>query len=299
MSETIKQKTLAKPVSCTGVGLHSGREVSMTIMPAPSNCGIKFVRKDLPDSPEISALFKCVTDTTLATVLANEDGAIVSTIEHLLACFAGLQIDNAIVEIDSPEVPIMDGSALFFADLIIKAGIREQKSPKFFFVVKEPIELKSDGKSVGIYPSSSFRITCLIDFAHPAIGKQEYTFDISEDSFFEYIAGARTFGFFKNIEYMKKNGLAKGGSLENAVVIDDEKVINEDGLRYEDEFVRHKVLDCLGDFALIGMPILGHVKTYKSGHAFHHAFLEKFFEKKKAWVTEVGFLAPASTKEVF
>jgi UDP-3-O-[3-hydroxymyristoyl] N-acetylglucosamine deacetylase len=278
------QRTLAKPASCSGIGLHSGKEVNLTIKPAPINHGIKFKRTDLPDSPSIIAHFNRVVDTSLATVIGS-DGCIVSTIEHLMASFAGLSVDNALIELDAYEVPVMDGSAGPFTEIIKAAGIRSQEASRHFFVIKEQIELKDNQKSVAVYPSATFKITCSIEFDHPMIGKQSYSMEISDRIFETEISRARTFGFLHEVEYLKRFGLARGGSLENAVVIDKHQIINKDGLRYPDEFVRHKILDCLGDFSLLGMPILGHLVVDKSGHAFNHAFLEKFFAEKRSWET--------------
>jgi len=279
-----KQRTIAAPVNCSGVGIHSGKKVNVTIKPAPCNHGIKFIRTDLLDCPSISAHFNMVVDTSLATVIGYE-GFIVSTIEHLMASFAGLSIDNALVEIDAYEMPIMDGSAGPFTSLIKSAGIQHQDAPRYFFVVKEPIEIEKDEKMVGIYPCSSYKITCTIEYDHPLIKTQSYSVDISDDVFEREISRARTFGFVHEYEYLKQHGLARGVSLENVVAIGSEDVVNEGGLRYEDEFVRHKILDCIGDFSLLGMPILGHVIAKKSGHAFNHALLKKFFAQKESWET--------------
>ena len=278
------QRTLDHEVNCSGIGLHSGKEVNLALKPAPINHGIKFIRKDLPDNPTIPARFNCVVDTSLATVIGL-DGAIVSTIEHLMACLAGLSVDNVVVELDSYEVPVMDGSAGPFTRMILEAGIREQNAERHFFVLKKPIELKQDGKFVGIYPDTTFKITCNIEFEHRLIRKQSCSIEVVDHIFEREISSARTFGFLHEVEYMKRYGLARGGSLDNAVVIDKSGILNEEGLRYQDEFVRHKLLDCIGDFSLLGMPILGHIVTNKSGHAFNHAFLEKFFNKKTCWQT--------------
>ena len=267
--------------------------MNLALMPAPVNHGIKFVRKDLPDNPTISARFNCVVDTSLATVIGS-DGVIVSTIEHLMACFAGLSIDNVIVELDSYEVPVMDGSAGPFAQMIIDAGIQEQEASRHFFVLREAIELEDDGKYVGAYPDTTFKITCNIEFEHPLIRKQSCSIEVLDNVFEREISNARTFGFLREVEYMKNYGLARGGSLDNAVIVDDKDILNKDGLRYQDEFVRHKLLDCIGDFSLLGMPILAHIVTHKSGHAFNHAFLEKFFNKKESWQTQT-FQKPVET----
>ncbi len=280
------QQTIAIPGSCSGIGLHSGKPVRLTIRPAPANSGIKFVRTDLLGRPEVKAHFGNVVDTSLATVI-GVNGCIVSTIEHLMAGFVGMSIDNAIVEVDAYELPIIDGSARPFVDLICRSGIKKQKGAKVVFFVKEPIELSEGDKSVIVYPSPNYRISCTINYTHPLIAQQTFLFDPSIHSFQKEIASARTFGFFHEVETMKRHGLARGGSLENAVVLDDEGVMNDDGLRYHDEFVRHKVLDCLGDFSLMGVPIVGHVVTTRSGHKFNHAFLEKFFSQKSLWETRI------------
>jgi UDP-3-O-[3-hydroxymyristoyl] N-acetylglucosamine deacetylase len=278
------QRTLSKNVCFSGIGLHSGKKVHLTLKPAPINYGIKFVRKDLPDNPTIPARFNCVVDTSLATVIGS-DGVIVSTIEHLMACLAGLSIDNVVVELNSYEVPVMDGSAGPFTRMIMEAGIQEQAAPRHFFVLKEPIELEQDGKFVGAYPDTTFKITCNIDFEHPLIQQQSCSIEVEDQIFEREISSARTFGFLHEVEYMKRYGLARGGSLDNAVVIDENEILNHDGLRYQDEFVRHKLLDCIGDFSLLGMPILAHIVTRKSGHAFNHAFLKNFFNTKASWQT--------------
>jgi UDP-3-O-[3-hydroxymyristoyl] N-acetylglucosamine deacetylase len=278
------QRTIAKPANCTGVGIHSGKKVNLTIKPAPPNHGIKFIRKDLLDCPVISAHFNMVVDTSLATVIGYE-GFIVSTIEHLMASFAGLSIDNALVEVDNYEMPIMDGSAGPFTSMIKSAGIRELDAPRYFFVVKEPIELVEDGKMVGIYPCSTYKITCTIEYDHPLINQQSYSVEVSDHVWEQDISKARTFGFLHEYEYLKRYGLARGVTLDNVIAINDKDVINEGGLRYQDEFVRHKILDCIGDFSLLGMPILGHVVAKKAGHAFNHSFLKKFFAEKESWET--------------
>lgn len=278
------QRTLARPATCSGIGVHSGKQVNLTVKPAPINHGIKFYRIDLPGTPCVSAHFNRVVDTSLATVI-GEEGCIISTIEHLMASFSGLSIDNAIVEVDSYELPIMDGSAGPFTVMINQAGIVDQDKPRFFFVIKKTIELHENGKSVCVYPSQDIKITYTIDYQNKLINTQTASFTINESCFEKEIAHARTFGFLHEYEYMKKFGLAKGGSLDNVIVIDNDKVMNPDGLRYENEFVRHKILDCIGDFSLLGMPMLGHIVLKRSGHEFNHAFLEKFFAEKASWDT--------------
>ena len=278
------QRTLKRPATCSGVGVHSGRQVNLTVKPAPANHGIKFVRTDLPDFPEVSAHFNQVVDSSLATVIGN-DGCIVSTIEHLMASLVGLSIDNAIVELDAYEMPIMDGSALPFTQMLKAAGIDEQCGPKCVFIVKKPIELKEANRSVAVYPYAGFKVTCSIEYPHPIINKQELTLELTGDAFEKEVASARTFGFLHEYEQLKQFGLARGGSLENVVVVDEKSVLNEGGLRFEDEFVRHKILDCIGDFALLGMPLIGHLVTEKTGHGFNHAFLKNFLTQKDCWET--------------
>ncbi len=279
-----RQRTLGGPVHFNGPGVHSGKQVHLTIRPAPPNSGIRFRRVDLPAKPYIRAHFNRVVDTSLATVI-GENGCIVSTVEHVMACLAGLGIDNAVAELDDYEAPIMDGSAGIFTTAIRKIGIIEQDAPRIYFVVKSPITLEKSDKSVSLYPAPAFNITCTIVFDHPAINTQTLSVELTEETFEEEISKARTFGFLQELEYLKFYGLGKGGSLENAVILDENGIINDSGLRYPDEFVRHKILDCIGDFSLLGMPILGHLVLHKSGHLFNHEFLQIFFNEKTAWET--------------
>jgi UDP-3-O-[3-hydroxymyristoyl] N-acetylglucosamine deacetylase len=269
-------------VGCTGIGLHTGEKVKINLRPAPVNSGIKFVRTDLKGRPEVEVRFDNVFDTTLATTIGT-NGCKVSTIEHLMAAFFGLGIDNAVVELDGPEVPIMDGSAAPFVFLIKSGDIREQKSPKQFIVIKKPFKVDDGNRSVCIYPSKELKITYMIDFQHPLLRNQEYELTFSGRDFVREISTARTFGFLKDVETLKKNGLARGGSLDNAVVIDDFRIINEDGLRFDDEFVRHKILDFIGDISIVGSPIIGHFVVKKSGHFLNQHMLKKLMESKKHW----------------
>ena len=285
MDQIHLQKTISKKAAYSGVGVHSGQVVHLSVHPAPVNHGIQFMRTDLPDRPCISARFNKVVDTSLATVI-GDNGFIISTIEHLMAAFSGLGIDNALVEVNSYEMPIMDGSAGPFSQMLLSAGIQYQDAPRCYLVVNKPIELKENGRFVGIYPAPHFRISCTIEFQHPLIQTQEYSIVITKDHFEKQVASARTFGFLHEQEYMKKFGLGQGACLDNVVVIGQDGVLNEDGLRYPDEFVRHKLLDCIGDFALLGLPIMGHIVAKRSGHSFHHAFVEKFFQEKDAWQTK-------------
>ncbi len=277
-----KQRTLMNEVGCTGIGLHSGEKVKINLRPAPADSGIKFVRTDLKGRPEVEVRFDNVFDTTLATTIGT-NGCKVSTIEHLMAAFFGLGIDNAVVELDGPEVPIMDGSAAPFVFLIKSGDVREQKSPKQFIVIKKPFKVDDGNRSVCIYPSKELKITYMIDFQHPLLRNQEYELTFSGRDFVREISTARTFGFMKDVETLKKNGLARGGSLDNAVVIDDFRIINEDGLRFDDEFVRHKILDFIGDISIVGSPIIGHFVVKKSGHFLNQHMLRKLMESKKHW----------------
>ena len=284
MNDHHLQKTINKSVTCSGIGVHSGKKVSLKINPAPVNHGIKFIRTDLPNRPAIAARFNKVVDTSQATVIGSE-GLIISTPEHLMASFVGLGIDNAEVEVDAYELPIMDGSAGPFVRMLKTAGLNIQSSPRYYFYITKPIELVDEGKFVGIYPASHFEITCTIEFDHPLIQTQTHSIIITAESFETEIANARTFGFWYEEDYMRKYGLAKGASLDNSVIVDRDSVRNEGGLRYPDEFVRHKLLDCVGDFSLLGLPIMGHVVAKRSGHSFNHAFLQTFFSQKDAWQT--------------
>ncbi len=284
MNERYLQKTIAKEAHCSGIGVHSGKEVNLRVKPAPVNHGIRFARMDLPNCPSVPARFNKVVDTSLATVI-GDDGFIVSTIEHMMAALTGLAIDNALVLVDNYELPIMDGSAGPFARMLHSAGIEIQSAPRCFFVVHEPIELEEDGKFVGAYPAPHFRLTCTIEFAHRLIKTQTYDVIVDNGCFEDEIADARTFGFRQEVEYMKQFGLGQGGSLDTAIVVDQDKILNPGGLRYKDEFVRHKLLDCIGDFSLLGLPLMAHIVTKRSGHAFNHAFLERFFQQKGAWQT--------------
>ena len=277
-----KQRTLMNEVGCTGIGLHTGEKVKINLRPAPANSGIKFVRTDLKGRPEVEVRFDNVFDTTLATTIGT-NGCKVSTIEHLMAAFFGLGIDNAVVELDGPEVPIMDGSAAPFVFLIKSGDVREQESPKQFIVIKKPFKVDDGNRSVCIYPSKELKITYMIDFQHPLLRNQEYELTFSGRDFVREISTARTFGFMKDVETLKKNGFARGGSLDNAVVIDDFRIINEDGLRFDDEFVRHKILDFIGDISIVGSPIIGHFVVKKSGHFLNQHMLKKLMESKKHW----------------
>ncbi|MCK4785141.1 MAG: UDP-3-O-acyl-N-acetylglucosamine deacetylase [Desulfobacteraceae bacterium] len=280
----IHQHTLKRSTQCTGIGLHSGKKVTLTIKPAPVNHGIRFVRTDLAHKPVISAHFRNVIDTSLATTL-GADGVIVSTVEHLMATLAGFNVDNALVEMDAYEAPIMDGSAGPFSAMLKEAGIRAQSARRHYLVVREPIEMVENGKKVGLYPSDTLRVTCTIDFDHPLLKNQSYSISLDDGLFEKEISRARTFGFLHEVDYLKRNGFARGGSLENAVVVDKEGILNPEGLRFSNEFIRHKILDCIGDLSLLGMPIIGHIVAHKSGHTLNHSLLKKFIDQKSCWQT--------------
>lgn len=276
------QRTLRREVGCTGIGLHTGERVEIKVRPAPPDTGICFVRTDLPGSPMIKASFENVVDTTLATTIGR-NGCRVATIEHLMAAFFGLGVDNAVVEIDGPEVPIMDGSAAPFVFLLRSAGIKPQNKAKKFFVIKRPFHIEDGDRSVSISPSKELRIIYTINFNHPLLRDQTFDTTFSSKEFTKEISRARTFGFLKDVQALKKAGLAKGGSLDNAIVVDDFKILNEDGLRYEDEFVRHKILDFIGDLSILGAPVIGHFEVKRSGHFLNQEMLRKLMKSRDHW----------------
>lgn len=276
------QKTIDKEIRCNSVGLHSGRKINMTIKPAEVDEGIVFYRNDLPGRGGIKAEPTSVSDTTLATTLGT-NGTRISTVEHLLSSLFGMGIDNAIVETDSFEIPIMDGSALPFVDFLKEAGIQSQGKSKRFVVIKQPVSVSDSEGSAALLPSPEFRITYDIDFNHPVIGKQSYDMVFSPEIYENDICSARTFGFLHEVEYLQARGLALGGSLNNAVVLDEEKVINKEGLRCGDEFVKHKILDAVGDLSLLGMPIIGHFWAYRSGHRLNNLLLRKLIKSPECW----------------
>jgi len=280
----LRQRTIKKEVSCVGIGLHTGKRVNMKIKPAPSNTGIIFVRKDIEGNPEIPVNTDNVRDTQRATNIFS-NGYRVQTIEHLLATFYGFGIDNVIVELDAPEVPAMDGSAFSFVFLIqMEAGIAIQDEFKKFLVIKRPFRLEKDGSVIEVYPSSELRIEYFIDFDHPLLRNQYYDFRFSTKNFIHEISRARTFGFLNEVRMLRKMGCAQGGSLDNAIILDDFRVLNPEGLRFKDEFVRHKILDFIGDIATLGMPIIGHFIVKKAGHSLNHFMLKKLVrEYAECW----------------
>jgi len=276
------QRTLRRPVSCSGIGLHSGNKVTLSLKPAPSDYGIRFQRSDL-GGLEIPAIVTHLGGIRLATGLTRE-AVSVETVEHLLAALTALGIDNCIVELNTPEVPIMDGSAAPFVYLILnEAGVRRLPAPKKFLKVLRPISLSQGDKRIALYPSDHFKVTYSISFDHPLIRHQSRTMKITDETFVEEIAPARTFGFLKEVEMLRQRGLALGGSLDNAIVLGETGVLNQNALRFEDEFVRHKILDAIGDLSLVGYPVIGHLVAHRAGHALHTAFAARILEEVDAW----------------
>lgn len=285
----IRQRTLKNVIRATGVGLHTGEKVYLTLRPAAPDSGIIFRRVDLDEPVEIQATPENVGDTTLSTTLIK-DGVRISTVEHLLSAMAGLGIDNAYVDLNAAEVPIMDGSAGPFVFLIQSAGIEEQNAPKRFIRIKKTVMVEDGDKWVRFEPFDGFKVAFTIDFDHPAFkeGSQVAEVDFSTTSFVREVSRARTFGFMNQIEQLRANNLALGGSLDNAVVVDDYRILNEDGLRYVDEFVKHKILDSIGDLYLLGHSLIGAFSGHKSGHALNNELLRALLAQEDAW-EEVTF----------
>ncbi|MEZ5344648.1 MAG: UDP-3-O-acyl-N-acetylglucosamine deacetylase [Pyrinomonadaceae bacterium] len=276
-----RQKTLARSVKTEGIGLHTGVEVNLKLKPAPPNTGYIFIRTDL-DNFEIPASAEYISHCSYATTLLRK-GVLLSTCEHLLSALRGIGVDNCFIELDNIEVPIMDGSSENFIELIESAGIREQNAARRYFRVKETVDFAEGDRKMSVSPSDSFEIECLIDFDHPFINLQTYHFKLNNGSFGREIASARTFGFTEEIEMLRKANLAQGGSLDNAIVLTQDGMLNENPLRFNDEFVRHKILDIIGDFALLGMPMLGKITAEKSGHAIHASMMSKLLKSESAW----------------
>ena len=294
----IRQRTLKTSIRATGIGLHTGNKVFLTFHPAPVDSGITFRRVDLDPIVEIEAKPENVGDTTLSTCLIK-DGVRVSTVEHLLAAMAGLGIDNAVIDVSAPEVPIMDGSSSPFVFLIQSAGVQEQDKAKKFVRIKKPVTVTDGDKSASFEPYDGFKIDFTIEFDHPVFKNtsQNAVIDLSGTSFVKEISRARTFGFMNDIEYLRANNLARGGSMENAIVLDQYKVLNEDGLRYSDEFVKHKILDAIGDLYLLGNSPIGAFNGVKSGHELNNMLLRALIADEEAWelVTfEDATIAPIS-----
>ncbi len=278
----ILQRTLNKVTTISGIGLHSGARINLTMRPATANTGIIFHRTDGEQVVDIKACSANVVDTRMATVLGAQ-GMTVSTIEHFMSALAAFGIDNLHVDIDGPEVPVLDGSAAQFVREIQQAGVRTLDSSRKFVAIRKPLEIIEGEKRISIIPSRFFRISFDIAFDHPAISVQNYSMKFSTETFCKEIASARTFGFLHEVEYLKANGLARGGSLENAVVIDDKGVMNPEGLRYQDEFVRHKILDSFGDFSLLGSPLLGHIRAFKAGHDLNAKMVRMIEDNPSHW----------------
>ena len=295
------QRTLRRHISCVGIGLHSGNKVNLTLKPAPADFGIRFRRTDLGDL-EVPATVHNLAGIQLATGLARNEVS-VETVEHLLAALVSLGVDNVIVELNSPEVPIMDGSAAPFIYLIQEAGVKKLQAPRKYLKIVRPIMISRGDKRIALYPSEHFKVTYSISFDHPLIRHQSRTMKITDETFVEEIAPARTFGFLKEVEMLRQRGLALGGSLDNAIVLGETGVLNN-ALRFEDEFVRHKILDAIGDLSLVGYPVIGHLVAHRAGHALHTAFAARILEEVDAWkIVEgdaasapVGVPVPASAK---
>lgn len=284
----IKQRTLKSSIGCKGIGLHSGASIKMTLHPAVPDTGIVFRRTDLTGSPLVPAVWSNVTDTRLNTCIGDAREGGIHTIEHLMSALAGMGIDNAVIDVSGAEVPVMDGSAAPFLFMIECAGVVEQDAPRRFLKLLKPVVVERDGVCAAIVPAPSFSIHFTIDFANAAIGRQEYDFALEDGGFKNEISRARTFGFEHEIQQMRAAGLGRGGSLDNAVVISGNKVLNEEGLRYKDEFVRHKILDAVGDLYLAGCPIIGHFHAVRSGHAMNNQLLRAIFADPTAWTYTVS-----------
>lgn len=287
------QRTIRKKVRVQGIGLHTGAPASLIFRPAPVNTGIYFVRSDLPGSPAVAVSAQHVQATALATTLGGAAFS-VSTVEHCLSTLAAFRIDNLFIELDGPEIPIGDGSAHPFMEALLAAGLVEQEEPRKYAYVTEPIFYGDGEKHAYVVPYNGLRLTCTIDFSHPKIGNQKIDLDINEDSFARELSRARTFGFLKDVEAMRARGLARGGSLDNAIVLDNQDILNPEGLRFPDEFVRHKALDALGDLVTLGMPLMGHLVLFKAGHDVMNRLVRKILESPESYRhIELGAEVPA------
>ncbi|MDE1152950.1 MAG: UDP-3-O-acyl-N-acetylglucosamine deacetylase [Micavibrio sp.] len=294
MLASVSQHTVKHPFTVTGVGVHSGAPATLTVKPAAPFAGIMFVRTDIKDRANvIAARWNNVTDTKLCTVLTNADGVSVSTVEHILSAFAALGLDNAIVEIDGPEIPIMDGSAEAFVAALDKTGLLRQNEHRRVLRIKKTVTYTEGDKEVTLSPSESQFFGFEIAFDNPVIGRQKYTHQLKEATYRADIAAARTFGFLHEVEALRKMGLARGGSLDNAIVVDGDRVLNDGGLRFKNEFVRHKILDAIGDIYLIGLQMVGHYHGVKAGHAMNNKILHVLFSQPDAYeIVELGSEAP-------
>lgn len=282
----IKQRTLRQAAKVTGIGLHSGKKVTLTLRPAPANTGIIYARTDLDPIVYFPASADSIRDTTLCTCMINDDGVRISTVEHLNAAMSALGLDNVIVEVNAPEIPIMDGSSSPFIYLLLDAGIEEQNAPKKFIRIKENVRVEEGDKWAEFKPySKGLKLDFTIDFTHPMITKEvrNYKMEFSAQDFIQKLSRARTFTFMKDVEYLQSIGLALGGSLDNAIVLDEYRILNEEGLRFKDELVRHKMLDAVGDLFMCGYNILGDFKAYKSGHGLNNKLLRAVLANENAW----------------
>jgi UDP-3-O-[3-hydroxymyristoyl] N-acetylglucosamine deacetylase len=282
------QHTLAGPAICAGVGVHSGERARISIRPAPAGSGIVFVRTDLDRDNRVPVSAEAVTQTRLCTVIANDAGVTVATIEHLMAALAALEVDNAVIEVDGPEVPIMDGSALPFVQLLDRAGRRRQEAERRFIEILQPVEVIDGDKTVRLTPADRFEMAFEIAFPTKAIGRQRVDLHVTEESFRRELADCRTFGFLAEVQALREAGLARGGSLENAVVIDGDRILNPEGLRRPDEFVRHKALDAVGDLYVLGAPLLGRFEGIYAGHALNNLLCRALLAQPRAWRLRTG-----------
>ena len=290
------QRTLSRPVTCTGIGLHSGRRVNLCLRPMEPDTGVIFRRTDRPGSPLIPGDVYHVVETSLSTTL-GKDGLTISTVEHLLSALAGMSVDNVLIEVDAPEVPIMDGSSAPFVFLIKNAGLTSQARPRQFYKVRREMTLRDQDKEVSVAPADQLQVDFTIEFDHPVIRRQQMGFALSERAYDKEISRARTFGFLADIRRLHEQNLGLGGSLDNAVVVDNYRVLNDDGLRFPDEFVRHKVLDFLGDLALVGRPVLGAFSAFKSGHQLNNQLFRQLLADPTALQLVVpGQEMPARTR---
>lgn len=291
------QRTIRKAVHVEGVGIHSGEKTTLTFKPAPANTGVYFIRSDLPHRPFLKVSAKNVQAVSYQTVLGGPHFQ-VATIEHCVSALSALRIDNIYIELDGPEIPICDGSAQQFMSALLDAELIELNEPRRYCYITEPISYTEGDKSAFVLPYHGLRLTVMIDFVHPVIGRQQLDVEVNEQTFVREIAGARTFGFVKDVEALKAAGLAKGGSLDNCIVLDDSKVINTEGLRFADEFVRHKALDALGDLVTLEMPLMGHVVLNKAGHDIMNKLIKKIVSSPSSYrFVEMGADVSQETKK--
>lgn len=276
------QRTIREKAVVEGIGLHTGKPARLTFCPAPEDTGIHFVRRDLPGHPFLSPQVECVKATNMATTLGSEEFS-VSTVEHCLSALAAFRVDNLVIELDGPEIPIGDGSAKTFLDALLSVGFAEQGQPRKYIYISEPIFEGDESKHAYVLPYNGLRVSCVIDFPHPKIGRQSLDLEITEQTFRREISGARTFGFLHEVEYLHSKGLALGGSLDNAIVLDKESILNPEGLRWPDEFVRHKILDALGDLVTLGSPMMGHVVLQRAGHELMNRLVRRIVDSPQSY----------------